>query len=57
MKKLIRITSVPLSMEKLLGKQLTFMNNFYEVSAVSSDAAYLKTVAENLGVKYQKQVW
>ena len=52
MKKLIRITSVPLSMEKLLGKQLTFMNNFYEVSAVSSDAAYLKTVAENLGVKY-----
>lgn len=52
MKKLIRITSVPLSMEKLLGKQLTFMNEFYEISAVSSDAAYLKTVADNLGVKH-----
>lgn len=52
MKKLIRITSVPLSMEKLLGKQLTFMNEFYEVSAVSSDAAHLKTVADNLGVKH-----
>lgn len=52
MKKLIRITSVPLSMEKLLGKQLTFMNEFYEVSAVSSDAAHLKTVADTLGVKH-----
>jgi glycosyltransferase involved in cell wall biosynthesis len=52
MKKLIRITSVPLSIEKLLGSQLSFMNRFFEVTAVSSDEVYLKKVAEELGVKY-----
>ena len=52
MKKLIRITSVPLSMEKLLGSQLSYMNGFYEVIAVSSDKEQLKSVAENLGIKH-----
>ncbi len=35
--KLFRITTVPISVEKLLGKQLTFMNQFFEVTAISSD--------------------
>ncbi len=52
MKKLIRITTVPLSIEKLLGKQLTFMNQFYNVTAISADKNELKKVAENLGISY-----
>lgn len=52
MKKLIRITTVPLSHDKLLGKQLTFMSQYFEVIAVSSDENYLKKVAEKYGVKY-----
>lgn len=52
MKKLIRVTSVPLSIEKLLGNQLSYMNEFYEVIAVSSDEKNLKRIAKNLGVKY-----
>ena len=35
--KLIRITTVPISLEKLLENQLRFMNRFFEVTAVSSD--------------------
>ena len=52
MKKLIRITSVPISMEKLLGNQLSFMNGFYEVTAVSSDEEYLQRLAQNLGIQH-----
>ncbi|OJV49397.1 MAG: glycosyltransferase family 1 protein [Chryseobacterium sp. 39-10] len=51
-KKLIRITTVPLSLDKLLGKQLSFMNCYFEVIAVSSDGPYLKRVAEKLGVRF-----
>ncbi|WP_027375715.1 glycosyltransferase family 4 protein [Kaistella palustris] len=52
MKKLIRITTVPLSLDKLLGKQLTFLNQFYEVTAVSANAPELRRVAEKYGVKH-----
>jgi len=52
MKKLIRITSVPISMEKLLGSQLSFMNGYYDVTAVSSDEEYLQRLAQNLGVQH-----
>lgn len=52
MKKLIRITSVPISMEKLLGNQLSFMNGYYDVTAVSSDEEYLQRLAQNLGVQH-----
>ena len=37
MKKLVRITTIPLSLEKLLEGQLTFMNDNYEVIAVSAE--------------------
>lgn len=43
-KKIIRITTVPISLEKLLENQLRFMNQYYEVIAVSSDASYLEKV-------------
>ena len=36
-KKLIRITTVPISLEKLLEGQLSFMNSFYEVTAISAE--------------------
>ena len=45
--KLLRITTVPLSLEKLLEGQLGFMQNYFEVTAISSDTDRLK--------KYGKQ--
>ncbi|WP_426063473.1 glycosyltransferase family 4 protein [Flavobacterium sp. DSP2-3-1] len=43
-KKLIRITTVPISLEILLENQLRFMNQHYVVVGVSSDKEYLKQV-------------
>lgn len=51
MAKLFRITTVPISVEKLLGKQLTFMNQYYEVTAISADNEYLERVGKELGIK------
>ena len=51
MKKLIRITTIPLSLEKLLENQLRFMNDYYEVTAVSSEKERLIAFGENQGVK------
>lgn len=50
--KLIRITTVPISLEKLLSGQLSYMNQFYHVIGVSSDATYLEKVSkiENIEV-------
>ena len=47
MQKLVRITTVPLSLEKLLEGQLTFMQQQYQVVAVSADAERL----ERYGIK------
>lgn len=52
-KKLIRITTVPLSLDKILDGQLSFMNDHYEVIAVSSEKDYLMRCAENEGVRYK----
>lgn len=51
MPKLFRITTVPISVEKLLGNQLTYMNQFFDVTAISSDRNELEKVGEELGVK------
>ena len=51
MKKLIRITTIPLSLEKLLENQLRFMNDYYEVTAVSSEKERLNAFGESQGVK------
>ena len=40
--KLIRITTIPLSLEKLLEGQLSFMNEHYEVTAVSAEKERLE---------------
>lgn len=52
MAKLFRITTVPISVEKLLGNQLTYMNEFFEVTAISSpDNGSLQRVGEKLQIK------
>jgi len=49
--KLIRITTVPLSLDKLLSGQLHYMNSFYEVIAISSEKEYLEKVGVKEGVR------
>lgn len=51
MKKLIRITTVPISLNKLLSGQLHFMNSFFEVTAVSAGKEDLQKVGTKEGVK------
>jgi glycosyltransferase involved in cell wall biosynthesis len=51
MKKLVRITTVPISLKILLNNQLTYMKDYYEVIAVSSDEKELKEVAVQSGVR------
>ena len=48
--KLIRITTVPMSLNKLLEGQLNFMNQHYDVIAVSSDDKALKRIGQKEGV-------
>lgn len=49
-KKLIRITTVPLSLDKLLEGQLKFMQNHYDVIAISSEKDYLEKIGKREGV-------
>lgn len=51
MPKIFRITTVPISVEKLLGNQLTFINEYFEVTAISSDKEQLSRVGKDLGIK------
>lgn len=51
MKKLIRITTVPLSLEKLLEGQLAFMKNHFEVIAVSAEKDRLEKFGQEEGVR------
>lgn len=51
MKKIIRITTVPVSLAVLLKGQLRFMNNHYEIIGISSDSRFLKSVKQNEGIK------
>jgi glycosyltransferase involved in cell wall biosynthesis len=44
--KLIRITTVPISLEKLLENQLRFMKQYYEVAAISADKVNLERVGK-----------
>jgi glycosyltransferase involved in cell wall biosynthesis len=46
MKKLIRITTIPISLEKLLDNQLFFMKDYYAVTAISSDKENLERVGK-----------
>lgn len=49
--KLVRITTVPESLDKLLENQLSFMNQFFEVIAVSSIGPLLKKISIREGVR------
>ena len=49
-KKLLRITTVPISLEKLLENQLRFMKENYLVTAISADKERLLTFGEEEGV-------
>ncbi len=51
MYKLIRITTIPLSLEKLLEGQLSYMNQFYEVTAVSAEKERLERYGIDNDVK------
>ena len=51
MQKLVRITTVPLSLEKLLEGQLSFMNKHYEVIAVSAEKNRLEKYGRDNGVR------
>lgn len=49
--KLIRITTVPISLDKLIEGQLAFMKSYYKVLAVSSSGETLTQVAKKEGVR------
>ena len=49
--KLFRVTTVPISMDKLLHGQLRFMSTYFEVVAISSDREYLERVGVREGVR------
>lgn len=49
--KLVRITTVPISLEKLLEGQLTFMSRYYDVVAISSGKQDLESLGTKQNVK------
>ena len=49
--KLIRITTVPISLEKLLEGQLSYMQDYFEVTAVSAEEERLQAFGEANNVK------
>jgi glycosyltransferase involved in cell wall biosynthesis len=51
LKKLVRITTVPISLEKLLEGQLAFMKEHFEVIAVSSEKERLEAYGNREGVR------
>ena len=52
MKKLVRITTVPISLEKLLENQAGFFKSHYEVTLVSAQKGQLEAVAKEQGVAF-----
>jgi glycosyltransferase involved in cell wall biosynthesis len=50
-KKLVRITTVPISLRILLEGQLEYMSNHFEVIAISSNEKILNEIGEKSGVK------
>ncbi|MGR3790788.1 glycosyltransferase family 4 protein [Flavobacterium sp. TN-1] len=52
-KKIVRITTVPISLEKLLTGQLTYMSQYYDVVAISSENENL----EKLGKENQVAIF
>lgn len=51
MEKLFRITTIPLSLEKLLNGQWEFFKNHYDITAISSDEDRLKRFGKDFKTK------
>lgn len=51
MQKLVRITTIPLSLEKLLEGQLTYMDKHYEVIAIAAEKERLEQYGKSNGVR------
>ena len=51
MQKLVRITTIPLSLEKLLEGQLTYMDKHYEVIAIAAEKERLEQYGNSNGVR------
>ncbi len=51
-KGLIRITTIPLSLEKLLEGQLAFMKDYFEIVAISAEPERLESYAKKEGVRF-----
>jgi len=49
--KLIRITTVPISLEKLLENQLIFMSSYFDITAISADKERLEKFGTDNNVK------
>ncbi|MBD3583452.1 glycosyltransferase family 4 protein [Flavobacterium selenitireducens] len=49
-KKIIRITTVPISLEKLLSGQIAFMKEHFEIKAVSSEPERLSAFGKQQGI-------
>jgi glycosyltransferase involved in cell wall biosynthesis len=49
--KLIRITTVPISLDKLLSGQLAYMNQFYKIIGISSEKKYLERVGKKENIE------
>lgn len=49
--KLIRITTIPLSLEKLLEGQLTYMNRHFQVTAIAADKERLENYGRDNGLE------
>lgn len=50
-KAIIRVTTVPISLDKLLSGQLSYMNQFYQVIGVSSEKEYLERVGKKENIE------
>jgi glycosyltransferase involved in cell wall biosynthesis len=51
MHKLVRITTIPISFEKLLEGQLAFMSKHFDVTAISAEKEKLEKYGDNEGVQ------
>src|SRR3954467_10102186 len=52
MPKLIRVTTIPLSLDKLLTGQLQFMSFYFDITAVSSDGPEIEKIIQREGCDY-----
>ena len=50
-KTLVRITTIPIALEKLLSGQLSYMNNHYKVVAVAAQKENLEKLGESQGIE------